>query len=112
MFGQRCVPFFPNLTNPTGCEHMSDCIQARRHLLSISPKNTPALETIDSSILLVCLDDGPSPQKENERAWSYWAGGLTRGAEGNRWFDKHEVIVDEAGESGFNGEREFKAIPS
>lgn len=58
--------------------------------------------------MLVCLDDGPVPKSRDERSWSYWAGGLTPGADGkgkNRWFDKHQIIVDAAGESGFNGER-------
>jgi carnitine O-acetyltransferase len=84
---------------------------ARRHLLSISKGNTESIQAIESAILLVCLDDGPSPNTDTERAWSYWAGGLDPSAAGkgrNRWFDKHELIVDEAGESGFNGERELE----
>jgi len=85
-------------------------LKARNHLLSISPANAAAIKEIDSAILLVCLDDGPAPKNDTERAWSYWAGGLDPSAKGkgrNRWFDKHELIVDEAGESGFNGEREL-----
>jgi carnitine O-acetyltransferase len=82
---------------------------ARNYLLSISKENKASLEAIESAILLVCLDDGPAPKTDTERAWSYWAGGLTPSAKGkgrNRFFDKHELIVDETGESGFNGERE------
>ncbi|BEI82817.1 hypothetical protein CcaverHIS002_0306850 [Cutaneotrichosporon cavernicola] len=81
--------------------------EARRHLLSISKTNTDSIQTIDSAILLFALDDAPSPTNDTERAWSYWAGGLTPSEKGkgrNRWFDKHEFIVDEAGEAGFNGE--------
>lgn len=81
--------------------------EARRHLLSISKTNTESVQTIDSAILLFCLDDGPAPKGDTERAWSYWAGGLTPQEQGkgrNRWFDKHQFIVDETGEAGFNGE--------
>lgn len=80
---------------------------ARNHLLSISKSNVQSIEDIDSAILLFALDDGPVPQNDTERAWSYWAGGLTPSEKGkgrNRWFDKHQFIVDEAGEAGFNGE--------
>ncbi|KAL1407218.1 Carnitine O-acetyltransferase mitochondrial [Vanrija albida] len=79
----------------------------RRHLLSISKNNTKSIIDIDSSILLVDLDSGAAPKNDTERAWSYWAGGLTPEPQTkghNRWFDKHQFIVDEAGESGFNGE--------
>lgn len=80
--------------------------QARDHILSISDKNKKAIETIDSSILLVCLDNVKATN-DTERAWEYWAGGLTQSPEGkgqNRWFDKHEIIVDSEANSGFNGE--------
>ncbi|GMK56889.1 hypothetical protein CspeluHIS016_0307290 [Cutaneotrichosporon spelunceum] len=82
--------------------------EARRHLLSISKQNIDSIQAIDSAILLFSLDDDvPSPSNDTERAWSYWAGGLTPSEKGkgrNRWFDKHQFIVDQAGESGFNGE--------
>jgi carnitine O-acetyltransferase len=86
----------------------ADHNQARKHLLSLAPGNTNSMQAIESAILLVCLDEGHS-STEDERAWSYWSGGLdgsTRRHGRNRWFDKHQLIVDEAGESGFNGERE------
>lgn len=57
---------------------------------------------------MVCLDDQPAPVSEDERAWAYWSGARSREVAGhgqNRWFDKHEIIVDASGESGFNGER-------
>ena len=82
----------------------------RQHLQDLSPKNAATLKTIESAILLICLDDDPSPRTEEERAWRYWAGGLDRTPSGkawNRWFDKHEIIIDSNGESGFNGEREY-----
>ena len=89
--------------------------EVRRHVMSISKKNAQGIQDIESAILLVCLDDGEAPKEDDERAWMYWSGG--RGERGdtdgkgqghgwNRWFDKHEIVVDEAGESGFNGERE------
>lgn len=80
--------------------------QARDHILSLSEKNKKSIETIDSSILLVCLDDYAA-KNDTERAWQYWAGGLTPEPESkgqNRWFDKHEIIVDSEAQSGFNGE--------
>ncbi|WWC90245.1 uncharacterized protein L201_005178 [Kwoniella dendrophila CBS 6074] len=80
---------------------------ARDHLISLSSSNKSSIEAIDSAILLICLDDGPAPSSEDARAWSLWAGGHDRSPKGkgrNRWFDKHQFIVDSAGESGFNGE--------
>ncbi|KAK8844806.1 hypothetical protein IAR55_006656 [Kwoniella newhampshirensis] len=80
---------------------------ARDHIISLSPTNKAAVEAIESAILLVCLDDGPAPTTDDARAWSIWAGGHDRSAAGkgfNRWFDKHQIIVDSSGESGFNGE--------
>ena len=76
--------------------------------MSLSDSNTKAVQDIESAILLVCLD-AESATTDDARAWSYWAGGHDRrdGGKGfNRWFDKHEIIVDAKGESGFNGERE------
>lgn len=76
--------------------------------MSLSQKNTRAVQDIESAILLVCLDDTPPPSTDTARAWTYWAGGHDRSGKGkgfNRWFDKHEFIVDANGESGFNGER-------
>ncbi|KAK4686029.1 hypothetical protein P7C73_g4101, partial [Tremellales sp. Uapishka_1] len=80
---------------------------ARRRILGVSSTNVATVQAIESAILLVCLDDGPPPTTDDGRAWSFWAGGYDRSPKGkgrNRWFDKHEFIVDESGESGFNGE--------
>ncbi|OCF34576.1 carnitine O-acetyltransferase [Kwoniella heveanensis CBS 569] len=81
--------------------------ETRNHLISLSPANKATIQAIDSAILLVCLDAEPAPSTEDARAWSLWAGGHDRSAKGkgfNRWFDKHQIIVDSAGETGFNGE--------
>ncbi len=71
--------------------------------------NASSLAAIESAILLVCLDDAPAPSADaSARSWNLWCGGQDGSAQGkawNRWFDKHQLIVDEAGESGFNGER-------
>ncbi|KAL7418992.1 Carnitine O-acetyltransferase mitochondrial [Cryptotrichosporon argae] len=65
--------------------------------------NAAALQTVESAILVVCLDDN-APATDDDRAWAYWAGG-SRDARGrNRWFDKHQIIVGSDGVSGFNGE--------
>ena len=76
--------------------------------MSLSAKNTKGIQDIESAILLVCLD-AEAATTDDARAWSYWAGGHERRDQQkgfNRWFDKHEIIVDSKGESGFNGERE------
>ncbi|KAJ9106369.1 hypothetical protein QFC21_001515 [Naganishia friedmannii] len=82
--------------------------EARRHLLSVSPKNVEAIQAIESSILLVCLDDLASPSLDGSaRSWNIYTGGQDNSAAGkarNRWFDKHQWIVDENAETGFNGE--------
>jgi carnitine O-acetyltransferase len=80
--------------------------------MSLSPKNVEGIQAIESATILVCLDNGPAPQTENQKAWAIWAGGqdrtpLNKGF--NRWFDKHEIIVHANGDSGFNGEREPSA---
>ena len=72
---------------------------ARESLLAAHPANAAALETIQASGFLVCLDDA-SPVTLEERAHQYWHGD---GA--NRWFDKPAAfIINENGTSGFIGE--------
>ncbi|KAF5659370.1 carnitine o-acetyltransferase [Fusarium heterosporum] len=72
---------------------------ARDILLKASPKNKDALEAIESSSFVVCLDDA-SPVTLEERAHQYWHGD---GA--NRWYDKPlQFIVNDNGTSGFMGE--------
>jgi carnitine O-acetyltransferase len=86
--------------------------ETRRHVMSLSPANAQGIQDIESAILCVSLDDA-KPQSDDERAWMYWSGGKSEAKRGhgwNRWFDKHDIIVDEAGESGFNGEREFYKV--
>ncbi|TPX08467.1 uncharacterized protein E0L32_010084 [Thyridium curvatum] len=72
---------------------------ARQILLDAHSGNKAALETIESSAFLVCLDDA-APVTLEERAHQYWHGD---GA--NRWFDKPlQFIVNDNGTSGFMGE--------
>jgi hypothetical protein len=89
---------------------LGTCAQARRHLLSVSPKNVEAIQAIESAILVVCLDDLSSPSLDGSaRSWNIYTGGQDNSAAGkarNRWFDKHQWIIDENAETGFNGERE------
>jgi carnitine O-acetyltransferase len=80
--------------------------EARTHLLDLSPLNAEILKSIQSSIVIVNLDDTlPTEGKEERegRSWSLYTGDGKPGR--NRWFDKHEFVVDPNGESGFNGER-------
>jgi carnitine O-acetyltransferase len=72
---------------------------ARKVLLDASPKNAAALEAIESSSFVVCLDDA-SPVTLEERAHQYWHGDGQ-----NRWYDKPlQFIVNDNGTSGFMGE--------
>ncbi len=72
---------------------------ARGKLLSVHGSNARALETIQASSFLVCLDDA-GPVTLEERAHQYWHGDGK-----NRWFDKPlQFIVNDNGTSGFTGE--------
>ncbi|MCJ1357568.1 MAG: Carnitine O-acetyltransferase mitochondrial [Icmadophila ericetorum] len=73
--------------------------EARATLLSAHPSNAKAVEAIEASSFLVCLDDA-SPITLEERAHQYWHGDGQ-----NRWFDKPlQFIVNDNGTSGFMGE--------
>ncbi|KAF4446466.1 carnitine O-acetyltransferase [Fusarium austroafricanum] len=73
--------------------------EARDILIKANPKNKYALEAIESSSFVVCLDDA-APVTLEERAHQYWHGD---GA--NRWYDKPlQFIVNDNGTSGFMGE--------
>lgn len=78
-------------------------------MLSVSPKNVEAIQAIESAILIVCLDDAASPSLDGSaRSWNIYTGGHDNSAAGkarNRWFDKHQLVIDENAETGFNGER-------
>lgn len=74
-------------------------LAARKNLLSANPANATALETIQASSFIVCLDDA-SPVTLEERAHQYWHGDGQ-----NRWYDKPlEFIINDNGTSGFLGE--------
>jgi carnitine O-acetyltransferase len=89
-------------TSPIGAltsENRDIWAKARDVLLQAHPKNATALETIESSSFVVCLDDA-SPVTLEERARQYWHGD---GA--NRWYDKPlQFIINDNGTSGFMGE--------
>lgn len=72
---------------------------ARSVLFSAHPSNATALEIIQASSFVVCLDDA-APVTLEERAHQYWHGDGC-----NRWFDKPlQFIVNDNGTSGFVGE--------
>lgn len=74
-------------------------VSARKNLLNASSANAAALEAVESSSFVVCLDDA-APITLEERAHAYWHGD---GA--NRWFDKPcEFIINDNGTAGFIGE--------
>lgn len=60
---------------------------AREALLKASPKNAELLQKIDSSMIIVALDD-TKPVTREDISWGTWVG------EGrNRWFDKHQGVL-------------------
>lgn len=61
-------------------------------------QNKATLQRIESSILVICLDD-LKPVTTEERAWEYWWGDGK-----NRFYDKQQLIVSRNGKSGFMGE--------
>ncbi|KAL8298581.1 hypothetical protein RB597_006648 [Gaeumannomyces tritici] len=72
---------------------------ARATLLAAAPGNAAALEALEASSFVVCLDDA-SPVTLEERAHAYWHGDGQ-----NRWYDKPlQFIVNDNGTSGFMGE--------
>ncbi|KAI8074427.1 acyltransferase ChoActase/COT/CPT [Gongronella butleri] len=72
---------------------------ARAALLTASPENKTALELIESSSFVVCLDD-TAPATRDELSRACWHGDGR-----NRFFDKPlQFIVFENGKAGFMGE--------
>lgn len=70
----------------------------REALIKASSSNQASLERIQSSIIVLCLDD-LSPRTSEECAWEYWYGDGK-----NRFYDKQQLIVSNNGKSGFMGE--------
>lgn len=76
-----------------------DWAQMRERLIAASPANRTALQALEASAFVVCLDDA-TPITLEERARQYWHGDGQ-----NRWFDKPlQFIVNDNGTSGFTGE--------
>ncbi|CCA74336.1 probable carnitine O-acetyltransferase, mitochondrial precursor [Serendipita indica DSM 11827] len=76
--------------------------EARKHLASVG-HNSKTLERIDSAIVVIPLDD-TSPTSREELSWACWTGANGGSGPGNRWFDKHQLIVFDNARSGFLGE--------
>lgn len=70
---------------------------SRKALASISG-NQEALERIDSSVIVVCLDE-TAPHSIESTAWGLWCGDGK-----NRFYDKQQIITFANGKSGFMGE--------
>jgi carnitine O-acetyltransferase len=72
---------------------------SRRRLLALGPANAAALETIETALFCVCLDD-VAPRDELEACDH-----LLHGDSGNRWFDKAlSFVVFADGTAGINVE--------
>ncbi|HZG92655.1 MAG TPA: choline/carnitine O-acyltransferase [Pseudonocardia sp.] len=77
----------------------ADWARSRQALLDLDPANRAALDTVETALLCVCLEDavpdGPLAASDL----------LLHGDSGNRWFDKAaSLIVFPDGTAGFNGE--------
>ncbi|EGN98050.1 hypothetical protein SERLA73DRAFT_182914 [Serpula lacrymans var. lacrymans S7.3] len=71
---------------------------ARAALLAASPVNEKSLGRIESSAIIVCLDD-TKPITREDISWACWVGDGQ-----NRFYDKHQLLVFDNGRSGFLGE--------
>lgn len=69
-----------------------------RKALASLPGNQQALERIDSSVIVVCLDE-IAPRNIESTAWQLWCGDGK-----NRFYDKQQIITFANGKSGFMGE--------
>ncbi len=72
---------------------------SRQALLALDPRNTDALDTVETALLCLCLEDAVPADTQEACA------GLLHGDPGNRWFDKAvSLIVFGDGTSGVNVE--------
>lgn len=94
MAGSEKAPAVGALTS----ENRDVWADARAALLAASPSNAASLESIESALIVVCLDD-TKPATRREASWGCWVGDGR-----NRFYDKHQLIVFENGKSGFLGE--------
>lgn len=81
--------------------------EARKHISSLG-NNAKTLERIDSAIVMVPLDD-TTPTSREELSWACWTSANGGSGAGNRWFDKHQLIVFDNARSGFLGEHSCMA---
>lgn len=80
-------------------ENRDKYVDFRAQLLAADPANKQALEDVEASSFVVCLDD-TKPITREERAHTYWHGDGQ-----NRFYDKPlQFIICENGASGFMGE--------
>jgi Choline/Carnitine o-acyltransferase len=82
----------------TTCER-TDWFRARSRLLELDPRHASHLVDIQSAIFVVCLDDKCETQSLDELSRL-----ILHGTGTNRWFDKHQLIVDAGGRAGMNFE--------
>lgn len=74
-------------------------VASRKALIAADSKhNTAALERIQSSVIVLCLDD-TVPITREQHSWACWYGDGK-----NRFYDKQQLIVFPNGKSGYMGE--------
>ncbi|MBW0504842.1 hypothetical protein O181_044557 [Austropuccinia psidii MF-1] len=88
----------PHPIGALATEHRDTWADMRTELCQVDSNNIKSLEKIESSIICVALDD-TAPITRDELAYNLWAGDGK-----NRFFDKHQLIVCENGQSGFYAE--------
>jgi carnitine O-acetyltransferase len=90
----------------------------REHLAALSPNNRVVLDVVDTALFIVCLDEGGEVSgldeacanalhgtyKLSEPTQSNGFAVQQVGSCCNRWYDKHQIVVDEAGTAGVNFE--------
>ncbi|RKP40124.1 acyltransferase ChoActase/COT/CPT, partial [Dimargaris cristalligena] len=71
------------------------------YLRGLSPINAEALDSIETALFMVCLDDFSQGEKYNDSIHNMMIGRNGH----NRWFDKTvQIIVESSGRAGLNGE--------
>lgn len=87
--------------------HRDNWYEAHTHLSFLSTKNSEQLQTINTALFVVCLDDqGVKANKDLSHLKIFHNHDAS-----NRWFDKSiQIIVSSSGRAGLNGEVYFEFI--
>lgn len=106
---QQCVemsksgPSLPMIGYLTS-DNRDICAETRESLLRVGgSRMEEALQVLESSALMICLDENEEPTSKKQMSEVVWTGGLNSGH--NRWYDKSiQIICTKNGKAGMNGE--------